>query len=63
MNSPQPPDPWQSQPSMPEDDVYEPDPDDADAVPLQVPAPRRADDWDSGRDRRHPRARELHAAS
>jgi hypothetical protein len=40
MKSPQPPDPWQSQPSTPEDEVYEPDPDDADTGPLQVPTPR-----------------------
>jgi hypothetical protein len=61
--SPQPPDPWQSLPSTPEDEVYEPDPDDADTGPLQVPTPRPDNDWDSGHDRDHPPARESYAAS
>jgi len=50
MNFPQPPDPWQSQPSMPEDEVYEPDPDDDDTGPLPVlTAPLSADErWHPG---------------
>ena len=31
MSATQPPDPWQAHPSVPEHEVYEPDPDDDDA--------------------------------
>ena len=61
MSSTQPPDPWQAHSSTPEHAVYEPDPDDDDTGPLQVPTPP-PDDWDAQRDRHRPAARELPAA-
>lgn len=48
MSSSPPPDPWPSQPSTPED-VYEPDPDDADTGPLPTPLLSAEERWHSGR--------------